>query len=222
MAPYNRLQNLLTAPNSAVAIRLNAAGIIWLSLLASSWKRYFDVLAASSVFAVCCEITSSPAGQDYYPAYIFSLLYAFSILVLTIFHHGWQKRRHEYLRSEEWRRYQERARRLAFQRWRELPRWDDSRRLSPWYKLWKQKRREEAHVRQRVTMLWVRQHVVTFSREQNQDHLWERARVYARHAYQAPPLAVRVTRAMLEIRRSPPRQLSKPRQRRVAQDSQGN
>ncbi|CAG8635003.1 966_t:CDS:2, partial [Paraglomus brasilianum] len=44
--------------------------------------------------------------------------------------------------------------------------------------------------------------------------------VYARHAYQAPPLAVRVTRAMLEIRRSPPRQLSKPRQRRVAQDSQ--
>jgi len=221
MAPYNRLQNLLTAPNSAVAIRLNAAGIIWLSLLASSLKRYFDVLAASSVFAICCEITSSPAGQDYYPAYIFFLLYAFSILILAIFHHDWRRRCHEYLSSEEWRRYQECRRRLDFQRWRELPRWDDSKRLSPWYKLWKQKRRKEALVRQRVTMLWVRQHVVTFSREQKQDRLWERARVYARHDYQVPPLAVRATQAMLRIRRSPPRQPSKPRQRRVAQDSQG-
>src|SRR6185312_14947859 len=123
MAPYNRLSNLLTAPNSAVAIRLNAAGIIWLSLLASSWKRYFDVLAASSVFAVWCEITSSPAGQDYYSAYIFFLLYAFSILILAIFQQDWQKSCHEYLRSEEWQRYQEHKRRLAFQRWRELSRW---------------------------------------------------------------------------------------------------
>ncbi|CAG8491971.1 7866_t:CDS:2 [Paraglomus occultum] len=69
-------------------------------------------------------------------------------------------------------------------------------------------------------MLWVRQHVVTFSREQEQDRLWERARVYARHAYQAPSWTVRATQAMLVLRRSPPRLISIPRQSCAAQDSQ--
>ncbi|CAG8608078.1 790_t:CDS:2 [Paraglomus brasilianum] len=55
-------------------------------------------------------------------------------------------------------------------------------------------------VRQRVAMLWVRQHVVTFQVDRN-----------------------KITYGSVQgIRRSPPRQLSKPMRRCVAQESQGH
>ena len=146
-------QNFFSVPSFVVAAQLARDGDQVQATLASVQERHFDALVASISFLLFGWLTGTiPAGQGYYQPFIFILFFIVSIIGLHIAYCDWQTSRHYNVRRQAY------SRRLEdYQRWRDLPRWDETRRFSHWHLYSQRMRQEERENRRQVTIQWITQ-----------------------------------------------------------------
>ena len=213
MAYDTNAQNFFSVPSFAVAAQLARDGEQVRNTVVSIRERHFDALVASSSIVIFAWLTGIiPAGQGYYQPFIFIILFISSTIGLHSAYCDWQTSRHFNERRQAY------SRRLEdYQRWRDLPRWDETRRFSRWHLYCQRMRQEERENRRQVTIQWITQreeHIAPrafYQREQRLElslrgfnRVLNRPADYVsatlqRRPHSIPPWALRATNSMNRI-----------------------